>query len=236
MPTARGIIESSLRLIGALGTGETPQASDVNDGLETLNDMMDSWSAERLIIPSMTRETFPLVASQSAYTMGSGGDFDTSRPIYIETILVQESASFEIPVKMLNSKQWSQILDKTVTSTLPTRFYVEPNNPLITINLFPVPSAVKTLVINSQKPLTNFSNLSTSETLPPGYTRALKYNLALELAPEYGVQPLPDVYRIARESKANIERNNITPHYLGMDEGLIGMGRGKTFNWLTGES
>lgn len=236
MPTARGIIESSLRLIGALGTGETPQASDVNDGLETLNDMMDSWSSERLIIPSITRETFSLVASQSAYTMGSGGDFDTSRPIYIETILVQESANFEIPVKMLNSKQWSQILDKTVTSTLPTRFYVEPNNPLITINLFPVPSAVKTLVINSQKPLTNFSNLSTSETLPPGYTRALKYNLALELAPEYGVQPLPDVYRIARESKANIERNNITPHYLGMDEGLIGMGRGKTFNWLTGES
>ena len=43
---------------------------------------------------------------------------------------------------------------------------------------------------------------------PPGYLRAFKYNLACELAPEFGVEPSPTVQRVAMTSKRNLKRIN----------------------------
>jgi hypothetical protein len=44
--------------------------------------------------------------------------------------------------------------------------------------------------------------------MPPGYLRAFKYNLALEIAAEFGIQPNPQVSRIAMTSKRNLKRIN----------------------------
>ena len=92
--------------------------------------------------------------------------------------------------------------------------------------------AVNTLVLDSWKPLSTLAALTTSLSLPPGYERALRYALALELAPEYGRQVSEIVMAAAVESKAAIKRMNIAPAYLQVDDAL--RARPAAWNWMTG--
>ena len=60
----------------------------------------------------------------------------------------------------------------------------------------------------SVQELTQPATLSTELHFPPGYMRAFAYNLAMEIAPEFGVEPSPQVQRIAMTSKRNLKRIN----------------------------
>jgi hypothetical protein len=46
MTTARDLITMSLRTLGVLHSGETPSAEEGSDGLDTLNQLMNSWLYE----------------------------------------------------------------------------------------------------------------------------------------------------------------------------------------------
>ena len=237
MATARDIINGSLRLIGALASGETPQASDSSDALGALNDMLESWSNEKLIIPSMIEESFTLSSGQSLYTMGVGGDFDTSRPIRIETAVIVNgsSPSNDIRVDIITSNEFAKIGVKETQSSIPYSIYMEGSYPLARINVYPVPSVATTLKLFSWKPLTNLTNLSTEINLPPGFNRALRYNLAQELAPEYGREAGPTVQTVASRSLSNIKRINTKPIYLACDAGTLGNRNAGSWDYRTGE-
>ena len=69
--------------------------------------------------------------------------------------------------------------------------------------------------------------------MPPGYSRALRYNLALEWAPEFGKPVDQTILMVANESKAEIKRQNTQPVYMVSDAlGLVGP---KGFDINTGE-
>ena len=76
--TARNIIGGALSQIGVLGRGRGLSAEDADDGLNALNDMLSSWSAEGMAIPQVTkRDGLSLVAGQTRYTVSPTGDFAT---------------------------------------------------------------------------------------------------------------------------------------------------------------
>jgi hypothetical protein len=75
--------------------------------------------------------------------------------------------------------------------------------------------------------------LVTPVDLLPGYARALRTNLALELAPEWGRVVDPTVERQARESLADVKRANLPYTEIGIDAALTGCG--PTYNILTDE-
>lgn len=234
--TAGDIIASSLRLLGVLASGEAPSANESNDALNSLNDMLDSWSLESLMIPNRVREVFPITSSQQTYTMGPGGDFSTTRPTNVENVLIQivaNSPYLELPLKLLTKDQYAGLLLKTITSPYPLYCYVEGTAPLETINLWPFPSQSDNLVIYSAKQLSDLTNLTTALSLPPGYERAIRYCLAIELAAEYGKEAGEQVIGIAVEAKTAIKRINWKPKFLQVDEAIIS--RPAVFNWYTGE-
>jgi hypothetical protein len=234
--TVRELIRGSLRLIGAIGTGDTPSAEEQADALSVLNEMLESWSTENLIIHAKVREAFTLTAGQASRTLGPSGNFNTTRPIDIEVAKIEDQSAspvFETPVDIINTKEWADISDKAVQSSLPTKLYVEWTNPLLTLYFWPVPSAANKLVLYSLKPLTSFSSPNDLVTLPPGYQKALRYNLALELAGEYG-RPISDFVLLqADDSKGNIKRKNIKPLYMDCDAGVLSTG--SRFDYRTGE-
>lgn len=230
MATARDTIKGALRLIGVIASGETPTAAEQTDGLQALNEMLQSWSAEGLLVPAVTREELTLIPAQSAYTIGVGGNFATSVPVAIDSVMLKSGAQ-EYPMRQLSRVEWAEISLKGLQGTIPEAIYFQKGSPLGTINVYPVPSAAHKLVLYSQKSMGTFTSANDDVNFPAGYAEALRYNLAVRLAPEYGRAIGPEVLGIAQDAKANIQRQNSEAVYMTTDAPI----RGRAFDFDTGE-
>lgn len=73
MTTPLDIITRSLKDIGALAAGEVPTADEAQDGLDMLNDMIDQWSNESMMVFYRTEIIFNTVQNTVQYTLGPGG-------------------------------------------------------------------------------------------------------------------------------------------------------------------
>ncbi len=69
--TASDIIRGALRYINVYASGESLAASDAEDALETLNDLLDSFSTDEASVYAATEETFAFTAGQYRYTIGN---------------------------------------------------------------------------------------------------------------------------------------------------------------------
>lgn len=224
--TAREVIKGSLRLLGVLGRGVPLSAEDAADGLEALNDMLDAWSIEELMIPSITEEDFTLVAGTAAYTIGSSQTFNTTTPIAIDEAKIVDANNNQYDVEIVTLRDWNKINDHTVQGR-PYQLYYERPSGTGTINLYFTPDTAETLRLFSVKPLTNFTGLSMTHVFPNEYSLALKFNLAVFMAAEHGKTPRADVVAIADETKRNIKMQNFEPELLTVDDGLLNRnGRG----------
>jgi hypothetical protein len=70
------IISRALKDIGALEAGETPAPADAQDAFDMLNDMVDQWSNEQMMVFYKTEIIFTLTAGQTQYTIGAGGQIN----------------------------------------------------------------------------------------------------------------------------------------------------------------
>lgn len=222
MATVRDLLKGSLRLIGAISPGETPSAQEQVDALSALNDMLDSWSIEKLMIYGIVREELSLVAGTQSYTIGAGGTFNTTRPIHIERATIENQSAnptVETELDILTTEEWAAITVKDLTADVPRKLYVEKGASLDTLYFWPKPSAANKFVPYSKKALTTLA-VGDTVTFPPGYAEAIRYNLAVKLAPEYGKELSPLILQGAIDGKALIKKMNIRPFYLGTDEAL----------------
>jgi hypothetical protein len=210
MTTAAEIIDGSLRLLGVLAEGETPSAAVMQDSIMAINQMIQSWDTERLSVFSTQDQVFTWPAYTMSRTIGPTGDFVGNRPIEIDdaTYFKDPSSGLSFGVKLINQQQYDGIAFKTVTSTYPQVMWVNNTFPDMEMTVYPVPIKALEWHIISVETLTEVSSVATDMYFPPGYLRAFRYNLACELAPEFGVEPSPQVQRIAMSSKRNIKRIN----------------------------
>jgi hypothetical protein len=64
------IISRALKDIGALEAGETPTPDAAQDAFDMLNDLIDQWSNEDMMVFNTTEIIFPLIPGQVQYTIG----------------------------------------------------------------------------------------------------------------------------------------------------------------------
>jgi len=220
--TAGDQINRALRLLGILAEGETPSASMSQDALMALNQMIDSWNTERLSVFYTQDQVFTWPASLLSRTLGPTGDFVGNRPV-----LVDDATYFKAPngvsygIKMINQQQYNGIAVKTVTSTYPQVMWVNMGFPDITMTVYPRPTQDLEWHIVSVEELNRPATLSTELYYPPGYLRAFTYNLAMEFAPEFGVEPSPQVQRIAMTSKRDLKRINNPDDVMALPYALV---------------
>lgn len=235
MATAQTIINGALRLLQVASTDVVLTADEANDALESLNQMIDGWSNESLMLYHVTREQFTCIPAHNPHTIGLSGDFVTSVPMNIEAATVTVNGT-DYPILPIDYDDYAVIKLKTLQNVYPEYFYLDKASPVLAnLYMYPVPSTTSTINLYSRKPLTSFSSLTDNITLPPGYERALKYSLAVELAPEYQVSAGNDVIALAISAKANLKRTNKRPLTLQIDPAALTVSGKRRFNIYTGQ-
>ena len=233
--TAQTIINGALRLLQVASTDVVLTNDEANDALESLNQMIDGWSNESLMLYHVTREQFTCIPSHNPHTIGPAGDFVTSVPMNIEAATVTVGG-VDYPILPIDYDDYAVIKLKTLQNVYPEYFYFDRSAPaLANLYMYPVPSTASTITLYSRKALTRFTGLTDSIILPPGYERALKYSLAVELAPEYQVSAGQDVIALAIAAKASIKRTNKRPLTLQIDPAALAVSGKRRFNIYTGQ-
>lgn len=237
--TVRDLVRMALMTIGVLADGEDPTASQLQDAITTLNMQLDVWSTEKLFICSVTQEVFNFVGGQQTYLMGLGApDFNTARPIFIETASVRinpgATNQLDIPMSIFGPDEWARVSVKLTPSVWPTQMYADFQFPYVNLNFYPVPQQTNELYITSWKPLTALTTANTNFSMAPGFSEAVLYNLAIRLCPIYGKSASAEVLGLAQSAKAKLKISLSKLYFMRVDSALLPPD-GKVFNWLTGE-
>lgn len=286
--TAMDIITGALRNINALEAGETPSASDAADALQVLNDLIEAWSIDKLMIFSSVENILTFTPGQYQYTVGnpvggtftgtlvsgsptisgvtipsnlvvggtltdvqsaipSGttilsidtntvtmsanatatvsaaetityttpGNFPIGRPLRITNAFTRITSSgntgLDYPIDIVGRDKYTAIGLKGLAGPWPILCYYDPTYPIGNLYFYPNPSQAGALHLWTDTILTDFANVNQAINLPQGFARALKKNLALELAPEYGKTAGALLVKQAMESKAAIKALNEIP-------------------------
>ena len=210
------LICSSLRLAGVLAAGETPNEEEAQDAFVALNQMLDEWTASRLNVFTVGEQSFALTGAKQSYTIGKYddgvtiADFNVYRPVVIQNAKII-IGGLEHPLDLANSVRWAAIPEKAATAQLPITLYCDYANPVATLKFHPIPSGTPTFRFYSLTPLPQFALLTDTVSLPVGYEKAIRYNLAVNLAAEFPVNALADlqlVMQLAQSTKQAIQTFN----------------------------
>jgi hypothetical protein len=252
--SATDFIKSALRLVGALRSGLNLSNAELVDSQTVLNDMLDAFSAERIMIPAVTvqtldqnQKTLTLIASQQSYTLGNTNEnenFLLPRPARVDRVSILYSASqstpVELPMDMVDDQQWQGIANKSVTSILPQVCFVDESNavfPDMVLYFWPVPTQANPVVLYLWQVLQLFPDLQSKFFFPPAYAEMLRYQLAVRLAAEFpcDLKKFQLVEKLAGDAKARVAGINVRPKEAVCDEALTGS-YGKMGNIFTGSS
>ena len=219
--TALELIKAAMRQIGVIATGETPSAAEAADGLSALNDVLETWTTEKLAV--WTDATLTLNATQGIgqYTIGPSGVLVTPRPVRILS-LYSSVGAVDYPAQEWPYTSWQAVAIKSTGATWPERYAYVNDFPNGRLYLWPTPPEGLVLNIGVQTELAAVADLATVLSYPPGYYRALQWDLAAELASQYGVQLNEQQIAMVRATKAAIKRANHVPSVSRLDRMFIG--------------
>lgn len=224
MPAVTGteICRDALTILGVVSPFQAMSDSNGTLALRFLNDWLSEQSQKRLMIPVVARERFDLVSGQGGpddpYTIGDGGDFDTIRPAnqnsvtMANLILGGTDPEVRVPLGIYTDDAYDANKLPGMESGQPTSLYYDPTyeDELGSISLWPVPNVnTNDLELFIERPLTEWSALSTSLDVPPGVPRMLKYNLAVTLQEVYGRTLSASALQIATSSLRTFRSANM---------------------------
>ena len=223
--TAFDLVKASMRLIQVSATDTDLTAKELKDGIESLNRMLDQWSVEELMLYQVVRETFALTGGQNPFTIGYGGDWNTTRPTKIvDAYLTIQTGALPVdyPMQIIGYDDYNAIRLKTLSTNFPSYLYYEPSFPMANVYIYPVCAASnETITITSWKPLPLITDPTCYIELPPGYWEAIVFNLAVRIAEEYQFDIRPTTVALAANSLRIIKRMNQRTVTLQTDTALM---------------
>jgi hypothetical protein len=211
MAIAATIIKAAARAVNVFPSGGDLTATEYATGLELLNDLLAQWSVESLLPVSETQENFTLVSGTGSYTIGSGADFNTARPVRVVDAFLRTSDAQDYPLQIIGQKDYDAISDKS-TEGIPYRLFYKDAYSTGTVYLYFVPDAAYDLYLTTQKAFTALATTATTVSLPDEYVSALKPMLAVIWGNEFGRPAPQEVAALAAVRYRNLKRlNNSVP-------------------------
>src|SRR3954469_6068785 len=226
LTTAGDLINFALRTSGVLGVGQTAAAEDSFDALVLLTAMLAQWQRQRWLVPALVDTALTSTGAVS-YTVGATGDFAIARPDRLDAayvrLLSSAPLSVDYPLTIIESREdWSLITVKTLPS-FPVAVFYDSAWPTGVLHVWPVPIAsIYEIHIVTKTTLPSYTGLTDPINLPPEYTDALIYSLAVRLCMNYGMDPRPSLVGAMRVALNTLRMANVQVSGLGMPAGLGG--------------
>lgn len=206
--TRDDLIKASLRLIGVGSIDEDPTSDEITQASVALNIMLKAWQVDGLQLWQIRQKSLTPIEDQYQYNLGitePTGDVVGSRPMRIIDIYRRNTTDVvDVVLLPMSRFDYWNLSDKNTAGT-PVNYYYDLQLTDGVLNVWPAPDATfasdNTLEILYQKPFDDMDVSSTdSFEFPNEWYEAIKYGLAVRLAPEYGVPRLERAY-LAQESK-----------------------------------
>lgn len=162
------------------------------------------------MIPALVLEAITLAVAKNSYTVGeaAGADKSTVRPEQIIGAFVRDSSNHDYPVSIIGERDYRLLMQKSTRSGRPVWIWPNYTAPNMVIYTYPTPDAIESLYIESIKTLTEpttlVQDMLVAISIPRVYHNALKFNLAVDLAPHYDKQLSPLVIARAVKTKSAI--------------------------------
>jgi hypothetical protein len=217
-------ITDALQDLGVVAAGDTPSNEDSALALSRVNDWIDSLGTDGPALYTVARTTWTITANDGSYTVGAGADVNVARPVSpngITVRLIDTSADPDLEMslgELLTEAEYAGIPQKALTSPYPQRAHYNPTHPSGTLTFWPVPTSSTLLgVLYARTPISEFASLATTFSLPPGYRRWFRAQLAIEIAPAFDATPSEAILLAARESQSGVKRSNTRRYDLVVD-------------------
>lgn len=226
--TGLQVITDALKLLGVVAGHEVPTSAEQLDAFARLNELIDSWGLSAHTLLVARRDVVPLIVGQQTYLVGPGLDVDLPTPITVDAVSYVVAGTPDTEVFLALGLEQTTLAEpqKDLTGSPPLQVSYTRTHSAGELWIWPVPSVAQDVVLYWKEPLAAFPDLITPVDLAAGYARALRSNLALELAPEFGKQVDPMVAKMAAESLADVKRANFPMVEVGIDPALTGGGGG----------
>jgi hypothetical protein len=208
--TVDRLIQLAFFDLGAIQSGESPSTDEKADALDLLRGLVGSWSGEDVVCYNRRHYTFSATVGlgASAFTIGPGGTWSTTaRPVKVEGGTAYY-LNWRQPLEVVSLAEFGlrSAAPKGHTQPLPELLGVDNSYPALSALLFPVSSLGCSVQLHTLEPLTNFTSLADTLDFPDvGYERALRLNLAVELAPQYSRQGGIDQVLLANAAAAKAQ-------------------------------
>lgn len=230
MTKVRDILTDALVELGVLDPSESIDAGSAARALRELNRTIQALNIDGPMVYTVNRQLFSLVPGQQVYSIGVGGNFNTTTPVrpgQIDMVSVLfGTPAVEIPIDILNDEEWRDMSVKQVDSTFPLMVWSNGNYPMNELTFWPVPKMVNSVVLYIWGQTTEFANINADVVFPQGYEDFLVNTLALRLGPSYGIQPNAVTAAKAQQAKSLIKSLNWEPTYRSADPAIMGNGTG----------
>lgn len=234
--TVRDLLTDALLDLGVIGVADSIAPEILNVALRRLLMMYGTFQAMRLLLFTVARTTYPLIANHQVHTIGpSGCDITAPRPIWLArggVIPVGDDVDLEL--HLYTRAEWFAERLKGLTDLYPRKVLYEPTTETTgTLTFWPIQTTACTLTLATPVPLTAPSGdldtvLNTVLTFAPGYQEAWLYNLCKRLWRVFPKSQKLDFAALsadARESLSIVKRlNDEAPPPARSDAALTGVG------------
>jgi hypothetical protein len=206
--TRNQIIEAAMRKCGRLAKGQSADATDLSNGQQALNALIALFQKiHGMPVWARNNYSVTLVASQRDYTFGEGQTLNTPFPLKIYQVALETITGGSM-IELLPIAYKDFRLLNTESTGVPSQFSYQPKINVGVLSLWPLPDSTAastyTLQVTYQRPFEGFSAAGETPDFPQEWQKALIYNLAVDLAPEFGV-PLDDRRELRKEAEKALD-------------------------------
>ena len=232
-------ITGAMRLIGVTAVGEVPNANEIEDALDTLNSYIDTLNADGAMVTyrtisywqPATTDLDPVLGRILSITKNPTyipdpanppqGFVYSEAPIDVLTVQLVDSAENIYKLEQIGIDSYTSKLQYVDVTGLPKYYTLNFNGDVLEVYFDVKWQELYTIVAMCKMPyLGSAGDYKATDDIDweYGLERMLRTNLAVRLAPEYGVQVPPTVYEEAKTLENTIRNKGV--NVAEMDTGL----------------